>query len=103
MTRTPESRLDAIERVVLILARNGVHAYFPVWRELQDALAALERGGGIVHKLPSRDLFEQRVDLLTRRLSELAAEGKALPADEVQFQHEMLPVGWDGKGKPPNG
>lgn len=38
------------------------------------------------------DLRANRIDALLRRLSELAAEGCPLGADEVRFQAEMLPV-----------
>jgi hypothetical protein len=44
-------------------------------------------------------LLWQRADLLARRLSELAAEGKALPADEVRFQSQVLRAIWDKAAK----
>jgi len=39
-------------------------------------------------------LLWQRADLLARRLSELAAEGKALSVDEVRFQADVLRPIW---------
>ena len=44
-------------------------------------------------------LMLQRFDLYARRLSELAAEGKALPASEVAFQALMLRPIWDREAR----
>ena len=107
--------VTALRALVLYLARAELARQYPPTQELWHLITAAQgeaakvgppTGGGpyppiVAHKLPSRQLYEQRVDLLVRRLSELADEGKGLDAGEVWFQHEMLPVGWTGEREPP--